>query len=300
VWDETVDGRRLTLDMTGINNQNFVLRDRQTGSWWQQATGEAFLGPLRGRRLRLVFADEIAFSIWRREHPEGRVLRPAADPTWRTWSTGWEEKTARFPLAAGASGAAGRERLAPRAVVLGLDRGAAARAWPVELLRRQAAVMDDLGGLGVVILVGEDGRSLRVFESTVDGRPVPFFAKLGGGPGAPAGPGSTAGSVGPGTGGTGDTGSPGPATGSPGPATGGTGGNAGSPGAATAAAAAPRRWIDGASGSEWDFQGRAVAGPWRGRQLRPLPATQDYWFDWRRYHPRTTLYTGGVAGGGAG
>lgn len=277
-----MDGRRLTLDMAGINNQNFVLRDRQTGSWWQQATGEAFLGPLRGRRLRLVFADEIAFSIWRSEHPEGRVLRPAADLTWRTWSAGWEEKTARLPLAAGASGAAGRERLPPRAVVLGLDRGAAARAWPVELLRRQAAVMDDLGGLGVVILVGEDGRSLRVFESTVDGRPVPFFAKLGGGPGAPAGPGGTAG-----TGGTRGTGG---ADGSAGP----------SPGEAATAAAAPRRWIDGASGSEWDFQGRAVAGPWRGRQLRPLPATQDYWFDWRRYHPRTTLYTGGVAGGGAG
>jgi hypothetical protein len=57
-----------------------------------------------------------------------------------------------------------------------------------------------------------------------------------------------------------------------------------------AAAPAPRRWLDGVSGSEWDFQGRAVAGPWRGRQLVPLPAMKDYWFDWRTYHPRTTVY----------
>ena len=23
----------------GINNQNFIMRDEQTGSWWQQVTG---------------------------------------------------------------------------------------------------------------------------------------------------------------------------------------------------------------------------------------------------------------------
>jgi hypothetical protein len=263
VWEEAVNGRRLTLAMAGINNQNFVLRDRETGSWWQQATGEAFLGPLRGNRLRLVFADEIAFSIWRREHPEGRVLRPAADPTWRAWSAGWEAKTVRFPLVRGARGADGSGPLPPRAVVLGLESDGAARAWPVDLLRRQAAVMDDVGGLGVVILVGEDGRSLRVFESTVDGRRVPFFAKLGG-------------TGGPHDGGASDASSAGATGGAP-------------------ATTGPRRWIDGASGSEWDFRGRAVAGPWQGRQLRPLPATQDYWFDWWRYHRHTTVYTGGGA-----
>jgi hypothetical protein len=245
VWAEALDGRRLTLGMVGINNQNFVLRDRETGSWWQQATGEAFLGPLRGRRLRLIPADEIAFSVWRREHPRGRVLRPADDPTWRRWSDGWEAKTARLP-APGAASAAARSPLPPRAVVLGVEHGAASRAWPVDLLRRQPAVMDDLAGLGVVILSAEDGRSLRVFESTVDGRRVPFFARFGS--------------------------------------------------AAGAGAPVPRRWIDGVTGSEWDFQGRAVAGLWQGRQLRQLPAIQDYWFDWRRYHPATTLYSGGGAG----
>jgi hypothetical protein len=165
--------------MAGINNQNFVMRDDETGSWWQQATGEAFAGPLRGSRLRLVFADEVAFAIWRREHPAGRVLRPDESPAWRVWSVDWEAKTARMPVVAGVPGADGRGPLAPRAVVLGLERGGAARAYPIESLRGQGAVQDDLGGLPVVILVGEDGRSLRAFESTVDGRRVPFFVKAG-------------------------------------------------------------------------------------------------------------------------
>lgn len=231
-------GRRLRFHLCGINNQNFVMCDEESGSWWQQVTGEAFAGPLRGSRLRLVLGDEVAFAIWRREHPDGRVLRPGSAPAWRSWSADWEAKTARMPVVAGLPGADGKGPLPPRSVVLGLELAGAARAYPVESLRRQGAVVDDVGGQGVVILVAEDGRSLRAYESTLDGRRVPFFVKL---------------------------------------------------------RSSPRRWLDGASGSEWDFQGRAVAGPWRGRQLTPLPASKDYWFDWWKYHPRTTVYMAGEA-----
>ncbi len=250
MWDEQLRGRRLRFHLCGINNQNFVMCDEETGSWWQQVTGEAFAGPLRGSRLRLVFADEVAFSIWRREHPAGRVLRPASAPAWRSFSADWEAKTGRLPVVAGVPGADGRGPLPPRTVVLGLEVRGAARAYPVESLRRQGVVVDDVGGQGVVILVADDGRSLRAFESTLDGRTVPFFVKLPSSPGSPP--------------------------------------------------AAPRRWFDGASGSEWDFQGRAVAGPWRGRQLVPLPASKDYWFDWWTYHLRTTVYLAAGAAPGDG
>ena len=52
------------------------MRDDETGSWWQQVTGEAIQGPLKGRRLVPVVHDEVSFGIWRGEHPGGRVLRP--------------------------------------------------------------------------------------------------------------------------------------------------------------------------------------------------------------------------------
>ncbi len=54
--------------------------------------------------------------------------------------------------------------------------------------------------------------------------------------------------------------------------------------------------MDGTTGSEWDFQGQAIAGPWRGRRLRQLPAAKDYWFDWRTYHPKTTVFAAGHDG----
>ena len=51
MWSSAIDGRVLTFRLVGINNQNFVMQDDQTGSWWQQVSGEAILGPLKGLSL---------------------------------------------------------------------------------------------------------------------------------------------------------------------------------------------------------------------------------------------------------
>ena len=72
MWESTVDGRTLHFHLSGINNQNFLMRDEETGSWWQQVTGEAISGPLKGRRLEPVPQDELSFAVWKGEHGEGR------------------------------------------------------------------------------------------------------------------------------------------------------------------------------------------------------------------------------------
>ena len=98
MWRAEVEGRRLTFHLAGINNQNFLMQDEETGSWWQQVTGEAIHGPLAGRRLDLVFHDELAFGTWKRENPRGRVVRPNDSTPWRKFSASWEEETAKLPV----------------------------------------------------------------------------------------------------------------------------------------------------------------------------------------------------------
>ena len=71
-----MDGQALTFRLAGINNQNFIMRDEQTGTWWQQISGEAILGPLKGKRLDHISWDEVTFAVWRGEHPEALVLLP--------------------------------------------------------------------------------------------------------------------------------------------------------------------------------------------------------------------------------
>jgi len=48
--------------------------------------------------------------------------------------------------------------------------------------------------------------------------------------------------------------------------------------------------IDAETGSTWNFEGKATSGPLAGRQLKRVFVLEDYWFDWRIYHPDTTVY----------
>ena len=48
--------------------------------------------------------------------------------------------------------------------------------------------------------------------------------------------------------------------------------------------------MDSTSGSRWSFQGCAIGGKLKGVCLEPVEAFKDYWFDWRNYHPETTVY----------
>jgi hypothetical protein len=171
-----MDGRKLTFHLAGINNQNFLMQDDQTGSWWQQVTGEALHGPLKGRRLELVFHDEISFADWKREHPRGRVLKPDDSAPWRKFSENWEEDTARLPVVTPVGKG---DPLQPREVVAGVRIGNGAKAYPLPALQKQSPVEDVVGGTPVILVVGEDGRSVRAFERTLDGREIHLFRKTG-------------------------------------------------------------------------------------------------------------------------
>jgi hypothetical protein len=65
VWGSEVDGLRLKFHLAGINNQNFLMRDEQTGTYWQQISGAAVSGPLAGRQLTLVPSDELTWALWK-------------------------------------------------------------------------------------------------------------------------------------------------------------------------------------------------------------------------------------------
>ena len=57
-----MNGRVLHFYLAGINNQNFLMRDKETGTWWQQITGKAIYGPLKGASLDLVLKRRIELS----------------------------------------------------------------------------------------------------------------------------------------------------------------------------------------------------------------------------------------------
>ena len=173
MWNAAVDGRKLTFHLSGINNQNFIMRDDETGSWWQQVSGEAIQGPLKGKKLAAVAQDEVSFDVWRRENPRGRVLRPDPRVVKKYAGADWENVIAKLPTV----GTLTDKRLEPRALIVGIEHNGVAKAYPFTAVQKQSPLLDTVGGTPVVLVVAEDGRSLRAFDRTVDGRVLDLYAK---------------------------------------------------------------------------------------------------------------------------
>jgi hypothetical protein len=177
VWTRTVSGRALHFYLAGINNQNFLMRDEETGTWWQQITGKAIYGPLQGAALELVLSDELTFGEWRSESPAGQVLAPIAKYT-KEYDPNWEPDVAKLPVVISFPGT----ELKSRDVVIGVTINGAARAYPWETFAKQSPVLDRVNGAPLLLVLGPDGKSFRVFVSRVDGRDAEFFLQTNSSP----------------------------------------------------------------------------------------------------------------------
>ena len=133
MWDRAVDGRILQFRLVGINNQNFLMADEETGSWWLQITGECILGALKGKRLRRIASDEVSLAIWRAERPASDAVK--FDPRYLSQypASDWERHIAQVS----APGAAG-DPIGPRELVIGIELDGAAVAYSLAALREKS------------------------------------------------------------------------------------------------------------------------------------------------------------------
>jgi hypothetical protein len=234
VWGREVNGLTLTFHLAGINNQNFIMRDEQTGTYWQQISGRAVSGPLAGQSLKLVPSDELTLALWKSEQPQGIVLKDVPAYVAEYAPKDWDVKLGKsYPTVLNYP----EHGLANRDVMLGIEAFGEARAFPYERVIAEKLVQDRIGSQPVILLVGPDGVSVRAFRENVPGAadagtPLEFFRTPDG------------------------------------------------------------AMIDSATGSRWNFKGCAVDGKSKGECLERVEAIKDYWFDWRHYHPATTVYTG--------
>jgi Protein of unknown function (DUF3179) len=178
VWESEVDGKKLTFHLAGINNQNFIMRDEETGTWWQQVSGEAIQGPLKGKKLTQVYNDELTFALWKRENLKGRVLKPDERVKQNYEAADWEEQYAKLRVVTPVDP---NDKLTPRTLIAGLAINGKAMAYPLPALERQRLILDNIfgesGATPLFIVLGDDNKSVRAFERTVDGRTLEFFVK---------------------------------------------------------------------------------------------------------------------------
>lgn len=163
MWSAVVDGQALTFHLAGIHDQNFIMRDEETGSFWQQVSGQCISGPLKGNRLARVHSDELYRSQLAAEAPDATVLVGQSEHE-EHYVADWEAEIADLPTVVDTSDTP----LPPRTLVAGIELDGQSRAYLEDTVRMQPLLLDDLGGTPVVLWY-EGGRSLRAFDRRLDG-----------------------------------------------------------------------------------------------------------------------------------
>ena len=176
VFRAEVKGRMLHFQYDRMVGANEVQKDLETGTSWQQATGEAIDGPLKGTRLTLYPVVRTTWKEWRRRYPQTMVLKPLpgyAD-LMPSRSKRIKDITRAGPEGAPNGALALDSRLPARETVAGLEVGRESVAYPFSELRIARVVNDRVGGLPIVIVHQPSSDTTTAFDSRANGKALTF------------------------------------------------------------------------------------------------------------------------------
>jgi hypothetical protein len=176
VFRAEVKGRTLHFQYDRMVGANEVQKDLETGTSWQQATGEAIDGPLKGTRLTLVPVVRTTWAEWRTQHPNTMVLKPLPGYAERmpSLSTRIKDVTRVGPEGAPKGAFTLDERLPARATVAGLEVGRETVAFPFSELRIARVVNDRVGGLPILIVHQPSSDTTTAFDARAKGQTLQF------------------------------------------------------------------------------------------------------------------------------
>ncbi|NJK80884.1 MAG: DUF3179 domain-containing protein [Chloroflexaceae bacterium] len=190
IFERTVDGQVLDFGTTGrLRFSNLIMYDRQTETWWQQATGEALAGELVSQQLAFYPGEIIAWADFRTTHPDGDVLSRDTGFS-RAYGNnpyvGYDD-VSNSPFAYRGPTIGGE--LPPIARVLAVEMGDEVVAYPYTTLEEAGVVNDTVGGTDLVVFwspgtasaldtpviaEGRDVGAANAYRRTFEGQPLTF------------------------------------------------------------------------------------------------------------------------------
>jgi hypothetical protein len=171
-FKRTFDGQVLDFGTTGrLRYSNLIMYDRQTETWWQQATGDAIAGEYTGAQLEFYPASMISWADFKDLHPNGKVLsRDTGHPRdyGRNPYFGYDDINQTPFLYDGRT----PDQLPPMARVLTVDLNGEAVAYPYDVLSEVKIINDTIGGEDVVVFWTEGTASALDARNIPEGREV--------------------------------------------------------------------------------------------------------------------------------
>ncbi len=171
MYSAKIEGEATTFGTSGmLYRNNKLMYDRATNSLWASLLGEPVIGPLAdsGIKLELFPVELTVWREWVDRHPDTTVLSAETGvyPSSRYRPEGnlssiyfayRSNPDTMFP-------AWNRDvRLDTKAEVLAIAINDAHKAYPIEVLRQERVVNDEVAGTGVVVIASSQSTGVRVY-----------------------------------------------------------------------------------------------------------------------------------------
>jgi len=174
VFESRIDNFDLDFGTTGrLRYSNLIMYDRQTETWWQQATGEGIAGKYAGRKLKFIPSLFMSWKDAVERFPEAMVL---------STDTGWDRPYGTNPysgydtgdpfLYRGESAPRTLENLNPLDRVLLVEYNGQVRYYSYQSLRNKHVINDSLGSSKIAVFWTEGTASALDTSRIEDGRDV--------------------------------------------------------------------------------------------------------------------------------
>jgi hypothetical protein len=186
----TVEGQVLDFGTSGrLRFSNLIMYDRQTETWWQQASGEAIAGELTGTQLDFYPAAMISWEDFKSNHPDGSVLSRETGFSrdyGRNPYTGYDNIN-NSPFLYFGPDTPGTLKAMER--VLTVETEDESVAYPYSVLQEVGVINDTVAGQDIVVFwedgtasaldsgtvaTGDDVGSANAFSREVDGQTLTF------------------------------------------------------------------------------------------------------------------------------
>jgi hypothetical protein len=165
-----VNGRLESFRLVGMDHFNAVFEDATTKSWWQQATGTAIAGPLKGYILKEFPSTQLTWDAWLREYPESLVMKPDTlfmDNYFKLED--YDRGTMQSSLV--------RRNIVswePKSWIVGVKNNFSSKAYDWNELLQKKIIQDSVDRLPILLTIENDSTSFHVYDRRVNDSVLSF------------------------------------------------------------------------------------------------------------------------------
>lgn len=152
VYNPVVDNLRLHFEVLGVYRRNMVMSDLETGTIWQQGTGEAVYGKLKGKQLVYLPYQMMTINEWLKLYPNSLIAAEADTVRDGLFSKDRLMKMMKITERLVAPGQTDLSGLPLREQVYGVVVNGYSKAYPItELNKTESTFSDKIGPVEVLI-----------------------------------------------------------------------------------------------------------------------------------------------------